>query len=112
MTHTQILMTACIATAAYAATFMVVFDKVLAWTERKAATAAAKADETETVGAEVPVERTMRRPLRGLAAEPTVLPRAVSGLSRLSRPVVQTDDGMQGILGRLDAIPSKRAATA
>ena len=59
-----------------------------------------------------PVERTVRRPLRGLAAEPTVLPRAVSRLSRLSRPVVQTDDDMQGILGQLDAIPSKRAAIA
>jgi len=110
VTDTQILITACIATVAYAATFMVVFDRVLAWAENEAASAVAA--ETETAPVEAPVERTVRRPLRGLAAEPTVLPRAVSGLSRLSRPVVQTDDDMQGILGQLDAIPSKRAAMA
>jgi len=110
VTDTQILITACIATVAYAATFMVVFDRVLAWAESKAT--AAVAAETETAPVEAPVECTVRRPLRGLAAEPTVLPRAVSGLSRLSRPVVQKDDDMQGILGQLDAIPSKRAAMA
>jgi hypothetical protein len=111
VTDTQILIAACIATVAYAATFMVVFDRAIAWSERQATQVAAVA-EIETAAVEAPLERAMRRPLRGLAAEPTVLPRAVSGLSRLSRPVAQKDDGMQDMLGRLDAIPSTRAAAA
>lgn len=111
MTDTQILMTACIATVAYTATFMVVFDRLLAWTERRTAAPAPEAG-TGTVAADAPAERPVRRPLRGLAAEQTVLPRTVSGISRQSRPVAETDDGMQSMLGRLDAIPSTRAAAA
>lgn len=111
MTDTQILLTACAATVLYTATFMVVFDRVLAWTERKATQpvpdATDTADETATT---TPVARTIRRPLRGLAAEPTVLPRTLSGISR---PVTVPDDGMQGLIGRLDAVPSSpSAATA
>ncbi len=98
---TQILLNACIATVLYALTFVVVFDRVLAWAEGIPVQAAPSA-RVEVAAA--------RKPLRGLAAEPTVLPRSLSGLSR---PVTSPDDGLQGLIGRLDAVPSSpSAATA
>ena len=108
MTETQIIVAACIATVAYTATFVVVFDRIMAWSASQSADTA----ETDAVSVEAPLERTVSRPLRGLAAEPTVLPRKVSGLGRLGRPVLQSDDTMQGLLGKLDAVPSSRLATA
>lgn len=97
---TQILLNACIATVLYALTFVVVFDRILAWAEGLPVQSAPSA-EART--------RTARKPLRGLAAEPTVLPRTLSGVDR---PTDDAKDVMAGLIGRLDSVPSTGPAAS
>jgi hypothetical protein len=103
MTDIQSLTVACIATVIYPPVFMVVFDRIIASSAKRAeAREAAEQEIAETV-AEAPKTRR----LRGLAAEPTVLPRAIlGGRETLFSPVSAADDALPGLLASLEKVPS------
>jgi len=104
MTHTQILIAECIAAVAYAAVFMIVFDKIMALTERQVAQT-----EPAAPAAEAPVSTPVaQRTLRGLAAEPSVLPRTMSGLPRSGGDAA----ALPGLIASLDKVPSRPSRVA
>ncbi len=91
----ETLIACIVATLLYIPTFMVAYDRFETWTTRPVVVAA-------------PATRI----LKGLAAEPTALPRTVLGSGRAPSTPAR-DDFMPALVARLDAVPSiVRTATA